>query len=154
MFRLFYGLNIYDTQTGLRGFSVSLAKRYLEIKGDRFEYEMGMLIYSQKNDIPIAEVPIQTIYPENAAEHVSHFKTFSDSLRMLGVVLGNLNWYLLSSALSGILDIAVFFILSSVVLGELSAVNTLIAAVGARVASSLLNFSLNYFLLDFHLHLD
>lgn len=144
MFRLFYGLNIYDTQTGLRGFSVSLAKRYLEIKGDRFEYEMGMLIYSQKNDIPIAEVPIQTIYPENAAEHVSHFKTFSDSLRMLGVVLGNLNWYLLSSALSGILDIAVFFILSSVVLGELSAVNTLIAAVGARVASSLLNFSLNY----------
>ena len=36
-----------------------------------------------------------------------------------------------------------FFILSSVVLGEISAKNTLIATVSARVTSSLLNFTLN-----------
>ena len=51
--------------------------------------------------------------------------------------------YILSSALSGILDVLVFFILSSILLGDVSAVNTLIATVSARVASSLLNFLLN-----------
>ena len=143
IFRLLYGLNLTDTQTGLRGFSVKLAKRFLSVRGDRFEFEMDMLIYSQKNDISILEVPIKTIYPENPEEHISHFKTIKDSARIVGTVIRNLNMYILSSALSGILDVLMFFILSSVVLGNVSAINTLIATVGARVASSLLNFSLN-----------
>ena len=143
IFRLLYGLNLTDTQTGLRGFSVKLAERFLSIRGDRFEFEMDMLIYSQKNDISILEIPIKTIYPENPEEHVSHFKTVKDSARIVGTVIRNLNMYILSSALSGILDILVFFILSSIVLGNVSAINTLIATVSARVASSLLNFSLN-----------
>ena len=143
IFRLLYGLNLSDTQTGLRGFSVKLAERFLSVRGDRFEFEMDMLIYSQKNDIPILEIPIKTIYPENSEEHVSHFKTIKDSARIVGTVIRNLNMYILSSALSGILDVLVFFILSSVVLGNISAINTLIATVSARVASSLLNFSLN-----------
>lgn len=143
IFRLLYGLDLTDTQTGLRGFSVKLAERFLSVRGDRFEFEMDMLIYSQKNDISILEIPIKTIYPENPEEHVSHFKTISDGARIIGTVIRNLNMYILSSALSGILDILVFFILSSVVLGNISAINTLIATVSARVASSLLNFSLN-----------
>ena len=143
VFRLLYGLNLTDTQTGLRGFSVKLAERFLTVRGDRFEFEMDMLIYSQKNDISILEVPIKTIYPENPEEHVSHFKTIKDSIKVVGTVIRNLNLYILSSALSGVVDILVFFILSSIVLGQISAVNTLIATVSARVASSLLNFWLN-----------
>ncbi len=143
IFRLLYGLNLTDTQTGLRGFSVKHAERFLSVRGDRFEFEMDMLIYSQKNDIPVLEIPIKTIYPENPEEHISHFKTIKDSVRIAGTVIRNLNMYILSSALSGILDILVFFILSSIVLGNVSAINTLIATVSARVASSLLNFSLN-----------
>lgn len=143
IFRLLYGLNLTDTQTGLRGFSVKLAKSFLSVKGDRFEYEMNMLIYTKKNDISVLEVPIKTIYPDDPEEHVSHFKTISDSAKVIGALLGNLGFYVISSALSGILDVLVFFILSSVVLGEISAVNTLIATVSARVASSLLNFTLN-----------
>ena len=143
LFRLLYGISLSDTQTGLRGFSVGLARRFLDVHGDRFEYEMNMLIFSQKNGIPILEIPIRTIYPDSSEEHISHFKTFWDSLRIVGVTLRNLNYYLFSSALSGILDVFVFFILSSVVLVEVSAVNTLIATVSARVASSVLNFILN-----------
>lgn len=143
IFRLLYGLNLSDTQTGLRGFSVKLAERFLNVRGDRFEFEMDMLIYSQKNDISILEIPIKTIYPDNPDEHVSHFKTIKDSVKIVGTVIKNLNMYILSSALSGLLDISVFFLLSSVVLGNVSAINTLIATVSARVASSLLNFSLN-----------
>ena len=44
IFRLLYGLKLTDTQTGLRGFSVKLAKSFLSVRGDRFEYEMNMLI--------------------------------------------------------------------------------------------------------------
>ena len=143
IFRFLYGLNLVDTQTGLRGFSVKLAKRFLSVRGDRFEYEMNMLIYTKKNDISVLEIPIRTIYPDNPEEHVSHFKTVSDSLKVIGALLGNLNFYIISSALSGILDVLVFFILSSVVLGDISAVNTLVATVIARVASSLLNFTIN-----------
>ena len=143
IFRLLYGLNLTDTQTGLRGFSVKLAQRFLSVRGERFEFEMNMLIYSQKNGISILETPIKTIYPENPEEHVSHFKTVKDSAIIVGTVIRNLNTYILSSALSGLLDILVFFILSSIVFRNVSAVNTLIATVSARVASSLLNFLLN-----------
>ena len=143
IFSFLYGIKLTDTQTGLRGFSVKLAKEFLSVKGDRFEYEMDMLIYSKKKDIPISEVPIKTIYPDDPKDHVSHFKAIKDSLRIAGTLIKNLNLYLISSALSGILDVLVFFLLSSIILRDISAVNTLIATVSARVASSLLNFILN-----------
>ena len=143
MFRLLYGLDLCDTQTGLRGFSVKLAAYFLRIRGDRFEFEMEMLICSQKNGISILEIPIKTIYPDDPKDHVSHFKAIKDSIKIIGVTMRNLNWYILSSALSGILDVLVFYILSSIILVERSAVNTLIATVSARVSSSVLNFILN-----------
>ena len=42
------------------------------------------------------------------------------------------------------LDVLIFFILTQFVLGEMSAVNTLIATVTARICSSILNFILNF----------
>lgn len=142
LFHLLYGLNIYDTQTGLRAMSVDMAERFISIRGDRFEYEMNMLIYAQKNGIPVSEAPIETVYPDDPADHVSHFNPIKDSIRILGVVLKNLNWYLISSVLSGLLDILVFFVLTTYIF-EISALNTLIATVTARVASSILNFHFN-----------
>ncbi len=144
LFRIFYGINLYDTQTGLRGFSVATAERFLKVKGDRFEFEMSMLIFAKKHGIKIFETPIDTVYPENPEEHMSHFKTFSDSMRVLSVVLGNFSLYIFVVLLSGIVDIGVFFVLSSLVFPEISALYTLIATVAARVSSSLLNFMLNY----------
>ena len=143
VFKMLYGLDLTDTQTGLRGFSVGLAERFLAVRGDRFEFEMGMLIHAKKNDVTVVEIPIRTIYPDNPEDHVTHFQAVRDSMRIVGTVIKNLNLYIISSALSGILDVLVFFILSSIVLRDISAINTLIATVSARVASSLLNFSLN-----------
>ena len=144
LFRIFYGLNIYDTQTGLRGFSVEMAKRLLTVGGDRFEYEMGVLIYAQKHDVPVLETPIATVYPAEEKDHVSHFKTVSDSVRVLGVLLKNLSFYMLSSALSAAVDVVAFFVLSTVFFPEVSAVSTLIATVIARVLSSIPNFIVNF----------
>lgn len=89
-YRFFYGMKVYDTQTGLRGFSVSLAKEFASVRGKRFEYEMTVLIYAKKNDIKILEVPVKTIYPDDPKEHVTHYRPIKDSVKIYGVVLRNL----------------------------------------------------------------
>ncbi|MBR3806136.1 MAG: glycosyltransferase [Clostridia bacterium] len=144
MFRMFYGIDVYDTQTGLRGFSVALAREFLLVKGDRFEYEMQMLITASKKKISISELPIETVYFDEPEEHASHFRAISDSRKVVGVILKNLNWYVLSSILSAVLDVAIFFVLASVVFDEISVFNTLISTVVARICSSVLNCYLNF----------
>lgn len=89
-FRFFYGLKVYDTQTGLRGFSVALAEDFLIVRGERFEYEMSVLIFAKKNKIKIIETPIKTIYPDDPKEHVTHYRPIKDSAKIMGVVLKNI----------------------------------------------------------------
>ena len=144
MFRFFYGVSLYDTQTGLRGFTVELAKSFVKVKGDRFEYELGQLIWCKKNRVTIHETPIDTVYPDNPEEHVSHFRTIRDSARVLGVMLSNLGWYLCSSVLSAVVDVGLFYILSTFVFPDVNWLYTLLATLGARVASSVVNFAFNY----------
>lgn len=89
-YRFFYGIKVYDTQTGLRGFSVALAKEFALAKGKRFEYEMTVLIYARKNRIQIIETPIQTIYPDDPKDRVTHYKPIKDTVKIYAVVLKNL----------------------------------------------------------------
>ncbi len=143
LFKFFYGVNVYDTQTGLRGFSVETSKSFVKLRGNRFEYEMQMLIDSGKDRIEILELPIETVYEQEKEGHASHFKTFRDSTRVMLTVFSNLNFYYLSSMLSALLDISIFYILSELVFADISALNTFVSTVAARVCSSLLNYTLN-----------
>ncbi len=144
IFKFFYGIKLNDTQTGLRGFSVGMAEKFLTVKGDRFEYEMAQLIYAKKKNIPIYETPITTVYPDEPKDHKSHYRAFRDSMRVLGVTLKNLNWYMISSAVSAVLDVVIFWLLAQVVFKNTTAVNSLIATVTARVCSSVVNFIFNW----------
>ncbi len=72
--------HIYDTQSGLRAFSESLMDYMMNIKGNRFEYEMNVLLYLNKNHIKHKEIEIKTIYINN--NRGSHFKVFRDSFRI------------------------------------------------------------------------
>lgn len=143
LLKLMYGIRISDSQTGLRAFSVETAARFLEVSGDRFEYETGTLIYAKRHHIPFHEVTIQTIYPEQGQPHSSHFKTFRDSFRVIGILL----WYLKGNILSGLLaaaaDIGVFSLLTYVLLPRISPGFTMLATVVSRIASSLVNFFCN-----------
>lgn len=71
-------LDIYDTQTGLRAFSNELIDYMLSIKGNRYEYEMNMLLNLKNNNIEYKEIDIKTIYIDNNS--MSHYSTFKDSL--------------------------------------------------------------------------
>lgn len=80
VFKISTGKECPDTQTGLRGIPKEFKEICLSIPGDRFEYEMNMLLKFVKNNIPLMHVPIDTIYLENNKS--SHFNPVKDSIRI------------------------------------------------------------------------
>lgn len=61
LFKLQTGVGVTDTQTGLRAFTTNLIPFMLKIEGNRYEYEMNMLLEASK-EYQILEVPIETVY--------------------------------------------------------------------------------------------
>jgi gtrA family protein len=85
VYRLVTGIRVYDTQSGLRAFDNSLSDFMLGVKGQRYEYEMNVLMECQKNKIQIMEEDIETIYIDNNSS--SHFNTLKDSFRIYKEIL-------------------------------------------------------------------
>lgn len=137
IFNIACGINISDTQTGLRGIPYSFLKSIMNVKGERFEYEMNMLVESKQANIEIEEVKIKTIYIEENKS--SHFNPIIDSIKIYSVFLK----YISSSLLSFGLDILLFSILSILLKGILPAHFIIAATIGARIFSSLFNYTLN-----------
>lgn len=94
VFSLTTGVRVEDTQTGMRAFSKQLIPKLLKIQGNRYEYEMNMLLDFAKEGIPIQEYPIETIYINDNAE--SHFDTVKDSIRIYSQILKFISSSLLS----------------------------------------------------------
>lgn len=149
VFKATHGVYLSDTQTGLRGIPRSLLADMLLVKGDRYEYEMNVLIECADRNIPIAELPIETIYIDDNAS--SHFRPVRDSIRIYSLILKKPALYILSSLSSFLIDIALFSLISALLPPALSKVHVLgaillsvlIATVGARLISSLYNFFVN-----------
>ena len=78
--KLFYNINISDSQTGLRGFSVNILKELINIQGSRYEYETAVLLKLKELNLKIVELPICTIYCDNNC--CSHFNPFKDSAKI------------------------------------------------------------------------
>ena len=80
-FKIATGVKVRDTQTGLRGFPISTAPYLLTAKGDRYEYEMNVLLRLHDWGYEIIEIPIETIYLEDNA--TSHYHPIRDSVRVV-----------------------------------------------------------------------
>jgi len=78
--RLFH-VQLSDTQTGLRGIPAKELNWMQYLKGERYEYEINMLINAVRRDIKLTEVSIQTIYADNNSG--SYYSTFRDSMRII-----------------------------------------------------------------------
>ncbi len=126
------GTYISDTQTGLRAIPPHLFKPMAKISGDRFEYETNVLLELGNMKAHHVEVKIETVYLEENKS--SHFRPFRDTLRIFSLMLK----YLASSALSFIIDVAVFGILNG-----LFKCGVILSTVSARLISSIFNFTLN-----------
>ncbi len=132
LFALINGETITDTQTGLRGLPDCHAELFLSLSGERYEYEMNMLLSVRPHEIKVLQVPIETIYIEGNKS--SHFNTIVDSFRIYRLLLA----FALSSLFAALVDYAVFIAVSLIFPGKLLA-----AVVSARVVSSLVNYLVN-----------
>ena len=86
VFKRFYGVYIKDTQTGLRAIPNRLIDMMIDIPGDRFEYEMNVLIDLVHNGEKIEEVDIKTVYLPNSNKK-SNFKVVEDSYKIYKLML-------------------------------------------------------------------
>lgn len=142
VFRYLLGISISDTQTGLRAIPISFMRELMQVKGERFEYETNMLIETKNLNIPIREVPVETVYIED--NKTSHFNPIKDSVRIY-LVFGK---FLFSSLSSSVLDLALFHLFCRILYpldGRVSWLPYIVAAtVFARVISAVYNFLINY----------
>lgn len=147
VFRLFCGLRLSDTQTGLRAIPRKLLPLMLTVPGDRFEYETNMLHEMQAHGIGLAEVKIDTVYIEE--NKTSHFRPFRDSVRVYSRFL----LFIASSLASFLVDALLVFLLLTLAekafgvdFAEKSTASlaaTAACKACARVASAFVNFTLN-----------
>ncbi len=144
LFRLFFGQWLEDTQTGLRAFRREELPLMLEVKGERFEYEMNVLIACEKQKLPIRSIPIETVY-ENENKG-THYHPMKDSMRIFRVMARGFLAFMGASLICVLVDQLIFHLLN-LGLFHNGAVNNgqlvLIATAIARVVSASLNFMLN-----------
>lgn len=153
VFKLLYGQYLPDTQTGLRAFRREELPFMINVEGERFEYEMKVLIACSRAGIPMIPVTIETIY-ENENKG-THFHPIKDSWKIYKVILGSFFKFMGASIISFLADHLLFNLFSgwlfpllgihlnvSLPLG-IHLDNTSLANYTARLFSAILNFRLN-----------
>ena len=143
VFRLVSGVSVHDTQTGLRAFTADMIPMLLDIKGDRYEYEINMLLELAGNGTRIKEIPAETVYIDGNSS--SHFDTVKDSYRiykaigryMLRHTPGQLLKFSASSFASFLIDYSMYALL------VLAGAGLITANICARMVSATANYAIN-----------
>ena len=137
------GMRVSDTQSGLRGIPFKFMKELIGCKGERFEYEMQMLLECAGR-YDLTEVPIATIY-ESKENHQTHFKPVRDSLRIYKILGKKFVKFLFASLSSFVIDILLFHLFVFLFKDSFAALYYItVATVGARVISAVYNYLINY----------
>jgi glycosyltransferase involved in cell wall biosynthesis len=144
VFNFLSGQHVRDTQTGLRGVPASALPDMLKLQGDRYEYEMNMLLEASRYSLKLREIDIETVYINNNSG--SHFTPLKDSWRIYKCIL----MFAASSMIAFVIDFVVFTLMSLWVLpnvaglsGDATLLTVVFANVPARIVSSLVNFFVN-----------
>ena len=137
IFGFLAGQKLSDTQTGLRGVPKSAMPWMMEVKGERFEYEMNMLVECPRHNLKWIEVPIETIYIEGNAS--SHFNPLKDALRIYAI----LGKYALSSFGSSLVDLGLFSLFTKAIFPMSFAWRIETSVACARVISAYFNYLVN-----------
>lgn len=139
--KILFSRDVSDTQTGLRGLGRRFCRRCLDIKGDRFEFEMNMLIEAVLEH-SVVQVPIQTVYfHQNRA---TSFKAVKDSAKIYSVIFAQFFKFCFASISSSVLDIALFSVISERLSAGLPQAKAIFwAGIGARLISAVYNYLIN-----------
>ena len=102
VFKYLCGINVRDTQTGLKGIPRKLIPYLMETPGERFEYATCVLLEVKKRNVFIRQFNIKTIYING--NESSHFNPVVDSIRIYSVLLK----YIVGALSAFIIDIILF----------------------------------------------
>lgn len=154
VFKLLYGHWVCDTQTGLRGFERKLLPTMIAVRGDRYEYEMNMLIECASLKIPMRPLTIETVYENNNER--SHFRAVRDSARIYGVIFAGFFRFISASLISFLVDYGMYLLLNNFLKRYVPSLDNefnllfikvvsriALATVIARVVSGVANYLLN-----------
>lgn len=122
------GQKLSDTQTGLRAIPHSLLPALMKLASQGYEFELDMLLMCRSKRVPVAEVPIRTIYANGNAS--SHFNPLFDSMRIYFLLLR----FALVSMCTAVLDNLIFSVLF------LGGNSVLASQAGARLVAMIVNF--------------
>ncbi|MBE6881356.1 MAG: glycosyltransferase [Ruminococcaceae bacterium] len=137
VYRLSTGIKVRDTQTGLRAFDYSFIDYLLKIDGNRYEYEMNVLLQIAKDKKQIIEEEIETIYIDNNSS--SHFNALKDSFRVYKEILK----FSASSFIGFVTDYFIFSLIILCFSGLGLYLLPVIANISARIVSASVNFTIN-----------
>lgn len=137
VYKLATGVPVHDTQTGLRAFRLSMIPLLLEIEGERYEYEMNVLLKLASGGVTIIEEEIETVYEDNNSG--SHFRTVKDAARVYKEILR----FSASSIVSFLIDYAAYagFLLLTGAAGISNGL--IISNIAARLISGTANYTMN-----------
>ena len=140
IFKLLYGENIKDTQTGLRGIPNRYLNLCLEASGKRFEFEMNMLIKFVKQKINIIQIPIETVYYKRGE---SKFNKWIDSILIYKVIFTEYIKFLLSSLICSFLDIILFTTFLNIFSNLNNNLKIILGTFISRIIADFFNFNIN-----------
>lgn len=139
LFKVLYGIDLKDTQTGLRAIPLNgeTTRGLLELPGERYEYEMEMLITSPSLfPAGLLELPIETVYIDDNSS--SHFRPLRDGGKIYAVLFKNLPGLLCSSLAAFGMDYVLFHFLYYHVFRH-----SVLATACARAVSGTCNYLMN-----------
>ena len=131
VYRWSCGIDISDTQTGLRAIPFSCLRLLCSIEGERYEYETNMLIALNDRGYKIEEMPINTVYEDGNIS--SHFNPFRDSVRIYLIILK----YCISSLVTVVVDYLFFSVFISI------GIKIILSTYLARLFAMIVNFTVN-----------
>ncbi len=125
------GIPLQDTQTGLRGYPAAMLEWLCQVPGERFEYEMNLLLQAPGAGYSFRELPIETVYIDQNSS--SHFRPLADSLKIYWPIakFGSV------SLISTLLDIVLLMLI------QYGTGSLLLAVWGARLCSAGFNYAMN-----------
>ena len=80
VFNFVSGQRVHDTQTGLRGIPINSLEKISKLVGERYEFEMNMLLEAKLLKLKIVEIEIETVYIDDNSS--SHFNALTDSWKI------------------------------------------------------------------------
>lgn len=140
--RALYSIDLTDTQTGLRGFHRSMLGWLLRVRGERYDYELNVLIEAKKESISFTLVPVETVYIRGNID--SHYRPFADSWRIGRIMAFGVLKYFASSLTATAVDLTIFTLMTKIFFDHLPlSTRLLLGTLIARIFSSMLSYMIN-----------